>query len=536
MSFTFYEKLENAHNMEYKKLAITGANGYLGQHSIKVAIQKGWEVVGIVRREDAAKEVESLGAKPAIIKEFSIEALKKALVGCKAVLHFRGVVCGSKELFEKVNIEGMHTLVKAAEDTKVSRIVFPSGLGVDRYGKEEWANDAYFYSKNKAESILKQAKVPYTIFRPSYILGSNDELIPEMVNQIGKGVIYVAGDGKIPMQPIYVKDAVEAFLAAADGKAGNNQIFDLVGPTIITMMDLIDLVVKNMVNLGFNIPPPRINYVSYEAASEVLGICKEMVDVMRCNITSDGNIAAEALDYKLSNINDAIKEALSVKLGLDKKQWRMSAIVLLSGGIDSAVALHWAYQKGYDIIALSYNYDLRPENEKKAAQKLAENLQIKLIEVPLPFIKESIDLRIEGFPVPSAVNTPEGFIPTRNLIFYSIAGYYAEVFDCEVIIGGHIAIDPKDFPDASPNFFRSLEKLINKGKHVKDTSRKKLLFPLAKMTKMDVINLGKKLKVPLEWTWSCYSDGDQPCGKCNSCRKRNEALSNLNYSNLKFNL
>ncbi|MDX1798509.1 MAG: 7-cyano-7-deazaguanine synthase [Candidatus Lokiarchaeia archaeon] len=53
---------------------------------------------------------------------------------------------------------------------------------------------------------------------------------------------------------------------------------------------------------------------------------------------------------------------------------------------------------------------------------------------------------------------------------------------------------------------------------------------------MDVIILGKKLKVPLEWTWSCYSDGDQPCGKCNSCRKRNKAFSNLNYSNLKFAL
>jgi 7-cyano-7-deazaguanine synthase len=536
MSFTFHNKLQDAHTMQYKRLAITGANGYLGQHSIKLAVQKGWEVVGIVRREEVAKEIETLGAKAVVIKEFSLEALKKALVGCKAVLHFRGVVCGSKELFEKVNIEGMRILVKAAEEARVFRIIFPSGLGVDKYGKEEWANDAYFYSKNEAELILKQAKVAYTIFRPSYILGPNDELIPEIINQIGEGVINVAGDGKIPMQPIYVNDAVEAFLAAADGVGRNNQIYDLVGPNVINMMELIDIVVKSMRYLGFNIPPPRINHVSYEDAPEVLGICKEMIDVMRCDITSNGNIAEEALDYKLSELNEAIKIAITTKMFPEKNKKGKKAIVLLSGGIDSAVTLYWAHDKGYNIIALSFNYDLRPQNEKKATLKFAEHLQIKLIEVPIPFIKESIDLRIEGFPTPSAVNAPEGFIPSRNLVFYSIAGYYAEVFDCEFIIGGHIAIDPKDFPDASPKFFESLESLINKGKHIKEKTTIKLLFPLAKMTKMDVISLAKNLKVPLEWTWSCYSNGEEPCGKCNSCNKRNVAFSNLNFSDLKFSL
>jgi len=314
MSFTFYEKLENTHKMEYKKLAITGANGYLGQHSIKAAIQKGWEVVGIVRREDAAKEIESLGAKSVIIKDFSLEALKEALVGCKAVLHFRGVVCGSKELFEKINIQGMRILTQAAFEAKVSRIIFPSGLGVDRYGTEEWANDAYFHSKNMAEQILKNGNVHYMIFRPSYILGPEDELIPEMIEQIGKGVVKVAGNGKIPMQPIFVKDAVEAFLAAAEGVGKNNQTFDLVGPTIISMLELIDLVVKTMIELGFNIPQPRINHIRFEDAPEQLGICKEMIDVMRCDITSDSTILANALNIKLSDLEKAVKAAVVAKM------------------------------------------------------------------------------------------------------------------------------------------------------------------------------------------------------------------------------
>ena len=96
--------------VESKKIVITGANGYLGQHTIKEAIQNGWDVIGIVRREDAAKEVESLGAKAVIITDFNTDSIKKVLVGCKALIHFRGVVCGSKETFEKVNVEGIKAI------------------------------------------------------------------------------------------------------------------------------------------------------------------------------------------------------------------------------------------------------------------------------------------------------------------------------------------------------------------------------------------------------------------------------------------
>lgn len=536
MSFTFDNKFKDAHEMEYKKLAITGANGYLGKIAIKAAIQKGWQVVGIVRRDEAAEEVESLGAKAEILKDFNIGSLKIALTDCKAVLHFRGVVCGTEELFENINIDGMRVLIEAAFQAKVSRIIFPSGLGVDRYGAEEWAKDAYFHSKNVAEQLLKNGQVPYIIFRPSYILGPEDELIPEMIDQIGKGIVHIAGNGKIPMQPIFVKDAIEAFLAAAEGVGENKQIFDLVGPTVINMLELIEMVVKNMGDLGFNIPPPRINHIRFEDAPEQLGICKEMVDVMRCDITSNGNTAAKALNYKLSDLDEAIKAVIIAKMIPETEEKREKAILLLSGGIDSAVALYWAQHKGYEVIALSFNYDLRPEQEKKAAKKLVDYLNIKAIEISLPYVKEAIDLRLEGFPVPSVVHAPEGFIPSRNLVFYSIAAYFAEVYGCKFIIGGHLVVDPIKFPDAAPDFFTSLEKLIQKGKHKRDKSYIRIILPLAKMTKENVVKLGRKLNVPFEWTWSCYSDGKQPCGKCSSCRKRDEAFINLSCTQPKFSL
>ncbi|MFX1455207.1 MAG: 7-cyano-7-deazaguanine synthase QueC [Promethearchaeota archaeon] len=515
--------------MQSKKLVITGANGYLGKHTIKIAIKRGWQVVGIVRREEAAKELELLGVDIKIIKNFNLESVKKAIAGCKAVIHFRGVVCGSSDLFDKINIEGTRTLVEAASEMKISRLIFPSGLGVDQYGIEDWAKNDYFRSKNAAEQIITQGEVPYVIFRPSYILGPNDELIPELVTQIWAQTVIIAGSGTIPMQPIFVENAVCAFLNAAEGIGRDNMIYDLVGPQIISMVELVDQVFEMMNTLGFHVPPPRIQHLSYEEAPEALNICKDMVDVMRCDITSDAKIASESLNFTLNSLEEAIKAAVSAKLFPEWIDQENRAVILISGGIDSATALYWAINQGYNPIALSFNYRYRPEKEINASSILSKNLGVEIIEIPIDFMQEAIDLRLEGKPAPSAVNAPEGFIPSRNLIFYSIAAYYAEIYGCKYIIGGHIKTDPKKFPDASPSYFKSLEKLINKGKHSKDKTVIKILLPLINKNKVEVLKLAIELQVPLDLTWSCYNDDVKPCGRCSSCNSRKEAFSRLHY-------
>ncbi|MFX0026012.1 MAG: 7-cyano-7-deazaguanine synthase [Candidatus Hermodarchaeota archaeon] len=516
---------------ETKRVAITGANGFLGQHTIKEAKQFGWEVNAIVRREEVIEIVNNLGAKPYIVKGFSIEKLEQAFNGCKAVLHFANIVCGSKELFESINVNGLKNVIEAAKNQSVSRIIYPSGLGVDKIGIEDWASNNYFYSKRKAEQLLQESKVPYIIFRPSYILGPNDELIPEIIEQISNGIALIAGDGKIPMQPIYVKDAVKAFLAAADGFGKDNQIHNLVGPEVIDMNKLVDLVFSNLKKIGINIPKPDINYINYDKAAEKLDICEEMVDIMRCNLIFDGNLTAQIFNYKLTSINEAVKAAVSAKLEpkLDRSEKR--AILLLSGGIDSTTTLFWAIKQGYKIITLSMNYQYRPEKEKQAARELAKVAGVELTEVNISFIAQATDLLFEGYPVISALNAPEGYIPLRNLIFYSIAAYYAQIYGCEFIIGGHIVEDPKSFPDSKLSFFKSLEKLILKSKHKKDKTNLKLIFPLAKLNKLEIIKLAEKLNVPIDLTWSCYGDFDEPCGKCKPCVNRNKALQNLKTSN-----
>ncbi|MBY9010987.1 MAG: 7-cyano-7-deazaguanine synthase [Candidatus Lokiarchaeota archaeon] len=511
-----------------KKIAITGANGYLGMQTIAAALERNIMIHAVIRRSEVIESIKKDGNEVFLVKNFEKNALEAAFKGCESVIHFANIVCGSKELFEAVNIEGLKNIITAAENVGISRIVYSSGLGVDQFGEKDWANNNYFYSKKKAEELLIKSNIAYVIFRPSYILGSNDELIPDLIEQIYEGKVYIAGNGEVPMQPIYVGDAITAFLNASLGKGEDNRIYNLVGLQTINMKRLVEIVWQAIKDIGLNIPPPIYEYISYDSAPAKLEICTEMVDIMKCDIIADGKIAAEALEFKLSPIEDAIKKAVKTKLTSSIKNQHKKSILMLSGGIDSATALYWALSKNYDVIALSMNYKWRPKKEIEATKKLVELTEVPLVEVPIPYIMGAVDLRFEGYPIPSAENAPEGFIPLKNLIFYSIAAYFAEVYGCNFIIGGHNQDDIDKFSDVGLSFFNSLEKIIEISKHDKNLHDIEFIMPLSNKTKGEVFELASKLNVPFEVTWSCYGDFEEPCGRCSSCVSRQKALNLIN--------
>lgn len=518
--------------MSYSKtLAITGSNGYLGKNTIKIAIQKGWNVHAVVRRKEVITEVENIGAKTYLIPQFDKEEYKKAFNNCIAVIHFANIVCGSKEAFKKVNIEGLKQIIEAAKETKVQRIIYPSGLGVDKYGKKEWAKNDYFWSKREAEKLLFNSDLDYRIFRPSYILGPGDELIPEIIEQIIDGKVLIAGNGDVPMQPIFLKDAISAFLHAAHGLGGEKMIYNLVGPEEVTMNELVRTVIKTIRNLGLNIPDPAFEYIPYENAPEKFEICKEMIDVMRCDILENGLETAELLEFNLSPLKKAIEAAVKEKLVHENDTQSKKAIVLLSGGIDSATALYWAIKNNFTVLALTMNYKWRPKKEIIATKTLTYILNIPLVEVPTPYIQDAIDLRMDGFPVPSATHAPQGFIPLRNLVFYSIAAYYASIHGYEFIIGGHLKEDLDNFNDTSNSFFEGLEQLITLSRHSNDNSKIEFILPFSEKTKTEVIQIAQELNVPIDVTWSCYGDFEKPCGRCIPCINRKKAMDFLKQKN-----
>ncbi len=203
----------------------------------------------------------------------------------------------------------------------------------------------------------------------------------------------------------------------------------------------------------------------------------------------------------------------------------IKALVLLSGGLDSAVALHWAVKKRWEVCAIEFEYYRRPQRERRACHSLLQRAGLAASTVfPVDFIREVVDLPRGVLANTFLEKAPEGYIPARNLVFYSICAYYAEILGARYIVGGHNRDDSKNFPDAGSQFFKPLNKLLERSLWSHCHFRIQVLLPLLDKGKDEIVRLGNDLRVPYELTWSCYSDAARPCGKCSSCIERRNAF------------
>ena len=209
----------------------------------------------------------------------------------------------------------------------------------------------------------------------------------------------------------------------------------------------------------------------------------------------------------------------------DKNQ----AIVLLSGGLDSATCLYWAKAKGWRLTALNILYGQRHAREANSARKLAKAAGIKCVELRLkiPWLKTSslIDRRkkLPNMPVSKIGlgGIPSTYVPGRNTIFLAMAVSLAETARASRVIIGSNSLDYSGYPDCRPVFNKAFERTARLGTKVGAEGRGvSIVTPLIRMDKAKIVRLAKKLKVPLKYTWSCYLGGARPCGKCDSCKLR----------------
>lgn len=207
------------------------------------------------------------------------------------------------------------------------------------------------------------------------------------------------------------------------------------------------------------------------------------------------------------------------------------AVVLLSGGLDSATCLAMARAQGLDCYALSFRYGQRSQQEVVFAQRIAQTLGVvehKVIDLDLTQIGGS-SLTDHSMVVPESASTgvPSTYVPARNTIFLSIALGWAEVLGARRIVTGVNAVDYSGYPDCRPDYIAAFEHMANLATR-SGTEGQPLHIdtPLIHLSKAQIIAQGRALKLNYAITVSCYQADTEgrACGRCDACRLRRDGF------------
>lgn len=205
------------------------------------------------------------------------------------------------------------------------------------------------------------------------------------------------------------------------------------------------------------------------------------------------------------------------------------AIVLLSGGLDSAVTLYIA-KKDFDFQTLIFDYGQKAGEEINLAKEISKiaGCEYTVLEVSLPWKGSALLDETMGVPEGKASTggkIPVTYVPARNMIFLSFAVSFAESIGAEAVFIGAHQLDFSNYPDCRSDFFDGFRNVIHFGtRGGREGNEVEIVTPVIDKTKQEIVEIGKQLGVPFEHTWSCYRAGTRPCGVCESCLLRAEAF------------
>ena len=213
--------------------------------------------------------------------------------------------------------------------------------------------------------------------------------------------------------------------------------------------------------------------------------------------------------------------APQINIKLTSTEPKAKVVVILSGGMDSAVVCAMAKSMGYEVHALTFDYGQISKPELEAAKKIAAKYADQHHIIDLKSVGSLLSSPLTGKESVASDGVAPTYVPFRNTIMLAIALGYAESIGAKKVYYGANAIDFSGYPDCTPEYimkFNELVKVAAPGKDMLITS------PIEMLSKEDIARLGNALGVDFNDTYSCYAGTEPPCGECESCKLREEAL------------
>jgi NADH dehydrogenase len=220
-----------------KKILVTGANGFVGSHLIRGLAKAGHSVRAMVLRDSMKKDVEAEGIEPVVGNVTKIDTLYSAMEGCDAVIHLVGIIQpGPGYTFQSIHTEGTRNVVDAAKDSgDIKHFIYQSALGT-----REDAVSEYHKTKYEAEQLTKGSGLNWTITRPSIIYGPGDGFTSRLRDVIRMSpFVPVIGPGEGMLQPIFIKDLVDAIVKVVYNKDWFGRYVEMGGPEKLTFDEIV---------------------------------------------------------------------------------------------------------------------------------------------------------------------------------------------------------------------------------------------------------------------------------------------------------
>jgi len=218
------------------KIAVTGASGFVGGHVVRALREADRPVRCLVRNPRRAEHLQHWGCELVEGDMTDPASLRSVVEGVEAVVHLVAIRQGKEAQFERIMIQGTHDLVTAAREAGVGRFVHMSALGVTEQTRELVP---YYRAKWEMEQAVQSSAVPYVIFRPSFIFGSDGGILPTF-RKLAKltPVTPIIGPGEQRIQPVWADDVAAYFVRALELDLATNRTFDIGGPDVVSWNEL----------------------------------------------------------------------------------------------------------------------------------------------------------------------------------------------------------------------------------------------------------------------------------------------------------
>lgn len=244
------------------KVFVTGGSGFVGRHIVSRLIDDGHQIRLLIRKNSLHKIPPAVKNQIEYVEgdAFDVGALLAGASGCDAVINLIGVIRdfpAKGVTFEKIHFNATKNIADAAREKGIKRFIQMSALGVDWDEKTE-----YFRTKWKADQYLMDRDFSYTIFRPSVIFGEGDGFVSTLVALIKQSPFSVIpGDGKYPLQPVFVGDVAAGFSKALVEEKAVNRVYTVTGPETFTYEEVLRIITEALGKRrrSVNIPLPLIN-------------------------------------------------------------------------------------------------------------------------------------------------------------------------------------------------------------------------------------------------------------------------------------